>query len=94
MYFIIVIIIIIIIIFIQNIQLKINKDIAHYAPYALAAYSTLMFLYINPGCGLCELCHYSACISPMGSCNPCAKTLNVSNANNTPTCCCTSCCGR
>lgn len=72
------------------IYLIIFIEIAHFAPYALAAYSTLMFLYINPGCGLCELCHYSACISPMGSCNPCAKKSN--NNQSTPLCCCA--CGR
>ena len=77
------------IIVIPIIILTMILEIAHFAPYGLAAYSTLMFLYMNPGCGLCELCHYSACISPMGSCNPCAKK---SNTQSTPTCCC-CCCG-
>lgn len=31
-------------------------DAAHFMNYALAAYTYLMFLYINPCCGICKLC--------------------------------------
>lgn len=64
-------------------------EIAHYAPYALAAYSTLMYLYINPCCGMCKLCHFSACTSPMGLCNPCATKPGRQDVQS---CCCA--CGR
>ena len=33
-------------------------DAAHYMPFALAAYSTLMYIYINPCCAFCKLCHF------------------------------------
>lgn len=36
-------------------------DAAYYAPYALAAYTHLMYLFMNPGCGLCKLCQFCAC---------------------------------
>lgn len=42
-------------------DLKLVTDAAHYAPYALAAYTHLMFLFMHPMCGLCQLCQYRTC---------------------------------
>jgi hypothetical protein len=68
---------------------NLSLEIAHFAPYALAAYSTLMYLYVNPCCGLCQLCHFSACTTPMGLCNPCARKPGRQDVSS---CCCA--CGR
>jgi hypothetical protein len=45
-------------------------ELAHFARYALGIYSTLIYLYMNPCCGICKLCHFCSCIHPMGHCNP------------------------
>jgi sn1-specific diacylglycerol lipase len=36
-------------------------DAAHYAPYALAAYTHLMYMFMHPACGPCQLCAYRSC---------------------------------
>jgi pimeloyl-ACP methyl ester carboxylesterase len=42
-------------------DVELLTDAAHYAPYALAAYTHLMYLYMHPACGLCQLCRYRSC---------------------------------
>ena len=43
------------------VDLKLLSDAAHYAPYALAAYTHFMYMFMHPACGLCKLCGYRAC---------------------------------
>ena len=66
------------------------EEVAHYAHYALAAYSTLMYLYVNPCSGMCRLC----CCSPSTQCNsPLGVCLNRNKKKNVaqnPSCCCRS----
>lgn len=45
----------------EQTDLKLVTDAAHYAPYALSAYTHLMYLFMHPVCGLCQLCQYRSC---------------------------------
>jgi len=42
-------------------DLKLVADAAHYAPYALSAYTHLMYLFMHPACGICQLCQFRSC---------------------------------
>lgn len=45
------------------------SDVARFSYFALAAYSTLMFLYMQPCCGACKLCTYGCCPeAALGAC--------------------------
>jgi sn1-specific diacylglycerol lipase len=45
------------------------SDVARFSYFALAAYSTLMFLYMNPCSGGCKLCTYGCCPeAALGTC--------------------------
>lgn len=65
-------------------------ELAHFARYALGIYSTFMFLYMNPCCGMCKLCHFCSCVQPMGYCNPltqcCEDKSNFSGPNRPDNC--------
>lgn len=55
-------------------------EVAHYSHYGLAAYSTLMYLYVNPCTGMCRLC----CCSP-------SLKFKIGGGNQSCCCCCARC---
>lgn len=59
---------------------------AHFSHYALGIYSTLMYLYMNPCSGLCQLCHFCSCVYPMGHCNPVHACIQSQKENTKISC--------
>ena len=53
-------------------------------PFALAAYSALMYIYMNPCCAFCKLCYFRCSYKENDlNCNSSSSAVIIDNSGNT-----------